>query len=183
MKNSAILSKKLKKIKLLLFDVDGVLTDGKIYLIGETEEMKAFYCKDFPRIAAALRSGLKVLLFTGRKTPAVARRAKELNADIIFKRELKEQNIALYDELKKRYNVNANQVMYTGDDWNDLHLMSQAGVAVTPQNGSAENKKIAHIVTKVNGGAGVAAEIIETLMKAQGTWNKHRDEYLNELKF
>ncbi len=174
---------RLNKIKLLVFDVDGVLTDGKINLIGENEEMKSFYCKDFPRLTTAMRSGLKIVLFTGRKGSAVIRRAKDLNADIIFKREIKERGVFFYDELKNLYGVTPSEVLYTGDDWNDLYLMKQAGVSVTPGNGSSENKKIAHIITKAKGGEGVAAETVEILMRARGTWDKYKNEYLKELMF
>lgn len=177
------MEKKLEHIKLIIFDVDGVLTDGKIYLPGDSEELKVFYAKDFPRLQAALRSGLKIVFFTGRKGNAVIRRAKEFTIPVIFKRDLKDQRISLYEEIKKRYNIEPESVMYVGDDWNDLYYMKQAGISVTPADGSNENKQIADIITRTNGGHGVAAEIIEKVMKAQKTWDNEVGKYFSELLF
>lgn len=171
------LAEKLKKIKLLVFDVDGVLTDGKIYLsdIGET---KTFYCKDAVRIHIALNSGLKVLLFTARKCAAVERRSKEMNVDLLFKNDLRLSGEKLLDFVKKKFGVKPDEILYAGDDWNDIYLMKQAGVAIAPQNASVENKKVAHIITKARGGEGAIAEIIEILMRVQGTWKKYFENYL-----
>lgn len=175
------LNEKLNKIKMIVFDVDGVLTDGKIYLPGEQEEIKVFYAKDAPRTATALRSGLKIVWLTARKGAAVIRRAKALKVEIIFKQDLKENNISLLETVKDRFNVGPEEILYVGDDWSDLHLMKQVAVAVTPNDGSKENKEIAHIVTEAKGGQGVAAEIIEKVMRAKGTWDKYSQQYLSEL--
>lgn len=168
----------LKAIKVIVFDVDGVLTDGKIYLINDEEELKSFCARDLPRIRAFIGSGGKVILFTGRKVPAVIRRVRELKADILFKGDLKEKKVSLFEELERRYGVRAKEVLYVGDDWNDLAFMKQAGIAVTPENGSPENKEIAHIITQAKGGEGVAAEIIELVMRAQETWVRAIEYYL-----
>jgi len=168
----------LKAIKVIVFDVDGVLTDGKIHLINDETELKSFCARDLPRIRAFIGSGGKVALFTGRKAPAVIRRGRELKADILFKGELKERKVSLFEELERRYEVRAQEVLYVGDDWNDLVFMKQAGIAATPESGSPENKKIAGIITQAKGGEGVAAEIIEMVMRAQGTWERAVEYYL-----
>ncbi|MDO8500041.1 MAG: HAD-IIIA family hydrolase [bacterium] len=176
-----ILEGKLQKIRLIVFDVDGVLTDGRIYLLGESEELKAFSNRDAPRTAVALRSGLKVIWLTARKSAAVERRARELGVTLIYKHDLKSRKLPFLEIMHKRFGVRPNEILYVGDDWSDLHLMKQVGLAVTPSNGSSENKKVAHIITNAPGGDGVAAEIIELVMRAQGTWSRYVGKYLAEL--
>lgn len=173
------LEEKLKKIKIIVSDVDGVLTDGNLYLLGQEEEMKVFFSKDEPRVVRARNSGLKVLLVTGRKCEAVVRRAKEMKVDLMFKQELK--GTKFVDILKEKYAVEPNQIAYIGDDWSDLYLMGQAGVAITPQDGSAENKEMADIITDARGGRGVMAEAVEKIMRAQRTWDKYLEEDIMEL--
>jgi len=159
---------KLKKIKIIVSDVDGVLTDGKLYLLGQEEEIKVFFSKDEPRVVIALKSGLRVLLVTARKCKAVVRRAEEMKVELMYKDELKEKKFL--DVIKEKYGLEAGEIAYIGDDWSDLYLMEQVGVAITPYDGSNENKKVAHIITEAKGGGGVMAEAIEKIMKAQGTW-------------
>lgn len=179
--NKSDVTEKLKKIKLIVSDIDGVLTDGKIYFSGDPEEIKCFNSKDAPRIATALRSGLKMVWLTARRCAAVVRRAGELKVDLVFKQELKEKNLKFLEEMQKRYNVKPEEILYCGDDWSDLFLMKQVGVAVTPADGSAENKEIADIITKAEGGQGVAAEVMEIVMRAKGTWKKYSEQYISEL--
>jgi len=179
---SQALKTKLKKIKLIVSDVDGVLTDGKVYLTGISEELKAFNTRDALRMEIALRSGLKIVWFTGRKCKTVVRRSKEIAGGIklLFKAELYKKNINFLDMMVKEYNIKPIEILYIGDDWNDLYIMKQVGVAVTPHNGSAENKKIAHIITRVNGGNGVMAEVLEIIMREKGTWKKYTKEYISK---
>lgn len=174
---------KLKKVSLIVFDVDGVLTDGRLYYSGDENEAKSFYAKDAPRIAIALKSGLKIVWVTARASIGVMRRSSELKVDLISKQELKRAGKSFLDMLQERYGSFRDQILYVGDDWSDLYLMQQAGVAVTPVDGSSENKKIAALVTKAHGGYGVAAEVIESVMRAQGTWEKSVKAYLKELTY
>lgn len=185
MKLSRSLIKKLKKIKLIASDVDGVLTDGKIYLGGDSEEIKSFCARDALPMEMAMRSGLKIVWFTGRKCAAVIRRSKEIDGDVklLFKGDLYKQKVNLLDLLASEFKVNASEVLYVGDDWNDLFIMGQVGLSATPQDGSAENKKVADIITKTNGGDGVMAEIVEMIMRAQGTWFKSIREYSSNFLF
>src|SRR3989344_5493513 len=134
---------KLKRVKLIVSDVDGVLTDGKIYLDGSTEESKAFSAKDAIPMEMAMRSGLKIVWFTGRKCQAVIRRSQEITGvKLIFKGDLYWRRQNLFSQLIKVYKIKPAEILYIGDDLNDLFFMRQAGVAVTPQNGSVENKKV-----------------------------------------
>ncbi len=177
-----IASNNLRKIKVVVSDVDGVLTDGKIYLSGSSEEMKAFCTRDALRMEAAMRSGLKIVWFTGRKCRAVIKRSTEIQGGIylLFKAELFEKKINLLDLLVKKYSVKPEEILYIGDDWNDLNIMINVGVSVTPRDGSYENKNIATIITKAKGGEGVMAEVLERVMKAKGTWNKYVKSYVSE---
>lgn len=178
MKISSALTKKLKSVKLIISDVDGVLTEDKIYLPGDGEEIKVFNPKDALRIEAAQRSGLKIIWITGRKARATIKRSRELNVPLIFKQDVAKSKTPLLDTLKKKYHVNPKEMLYIGDDWGDLFLMKRVGVSATPKNGSPENKAIAHIVSSRNGGDGVAAEIIEIVMRTNGTWEKYIKEYV-----
>lgn len=179
------LLKKLKKIKLIVSDVDGVLTDGKIYLNGGPEELKSFCTKDALPMEMAMRSGIKIIWFTGRKCDAVIKRSKEIDGDInlLFKGDLYKQKVNLLDMLYHKFKVEAFEILYIGDDWNDLFIMRQVGVSVTPKNGSAENKRVADIITKVIGGYGVMAEIVEIVMRAKGTWAKFIKGYAADFLF
>ncbi len=172
----------LKKIRVIVSDVDGVLTDGVIRLVGD-DELKAFCGKDAPRIASWLRAGGKMTLFTARKCTAVERRAQELKIDLLYKPDLKESKRDLFDVVREKYDASPEEILYMGDDWSDLHYQKRCGVAVVPADGSDENKKLAHIVTKALGGQGVAAEAIELVMRAQGTWDTHVEKYLAELTY
>src|SRR3989344_7780448 len=133
---------------------------------------------------AAMKSGLKIVWFTGRKCAAVIRRSKEVTGvRLIFKAELCEQKIDFFEFMKKEYDASPENIMYIGDDWCDLHIMKQVGVAVAPEDGSSENKKIAHIITRSKGGCGVVAEAIEILMTSQGTWRKYVEWYASNFAF
>lgn len=178
MKISPALAKKLRGVKLIVSDVDGVLTEDKIYLPGEGEEIKAFNAKDALRIETAQRSGLKVVLVTGRRAKATVRRSKELNVPLIFKQDIAKLKTPFLDVLKRKYRANPKEILYIGDDWGDLFLMKRVGVSATPKNGSPENKAIAHIVSSRNGGEGVVAEVIEMVMRTNGTWEKYTQEYI-----
>src|SRR3989344_4207826 len=177
------LEDKLKKVRLIVSDVDGVLTDGKIYLSEGCGEIKVFSAKDAIRIEVAVKSGIKMLLITARKGPGVMRRAEELGADIVFKQDLQQENLSLLTEVKRKFNIEPEEILYVGDDWNDLYSMKQVGVSATPANGSSENREIADIVTEEQGGEGVVSELVEKVMRAQGTWEQYSKEYLSKLMY
>ena len=165
-KSTISIKNKLKKIRLIVSDVDGVLTDGMIRLVGD-EEMKVFNGKDAMRIDMLIRSGIPLVWVTGRKCKAVIERSKELNVHLIFKKDLHDKKISLVKELNKIFGTSQEEALYIGDDWGDLFLMKQFGLSATPRNGSKENKKIADIITDAEGGNGVMAELIEKVMRWQ----------------
>ncbi len=168
----------LKNIKFIISDVDGVLTDGRIHILG-TEEMKSFSIRDASPMEIARRSGLRFLFVTSRKSAAVIKRAEELKTDIAFKTEIKNAGGDLPEYVKEKYGVSPEEILYVGDDWSDLYAMTLFGVSATPANGTPENKAIANITTDAKGGEGVLRELIEKIMKAQGTWEKYLSDYQN----
>ncbi len=172
------LKARLKKIKCIVCDVDGVLTKGDICLDVNGDELKTFCAKDAPRIKAAQENGIKIIFFTGRKNPATEHRAKELKVDLYYKKDLKEKAESLLEKLKELYNVEQDEIAYIGDDWNDLYYMIHAAVAVAPADATYENKKVPNvIVTKAKGGQGVVSEFIIQVLEAQGVLQKTVESY------
>src|SRR3989344_7358671 len=127
MSRTSILKRKLKKIRVIVSDVDGVLTDGRIYLLENGDELKSFNAKDGSRVELALVSGIRILLVTSRKSGAVIRRAKEMNVSLVFKRDLKKSGKDLFQFLGEKFRVDSSEVLYVGDDWSDLYFMKNAG--------------------------------------------------------
>ncbi|MBI4160532.1 MAG: HAD hydrolase family protein [Candidatus Yanofskybacteria bacterium] len=170
-------NKKINGIELIVSDVDGVLTDGKIYLDAEGREFKIFNARDAFRVEIWLRAGKKMVWFTGRKSAGVIKRAGDLGVGLLFKQDIQGDLLAYIQE---KYNVVPDKIMYLGDDWSDLYYMNRVGCAAAPASASGENKKIADLVTKAKGGDGVLAEVIEFIMRAQGIWKKEVDAYLEK---
>lgn len=166
---SPTLKEKLKRIKLVVFDVDGTLTDGKITMTLNGEEGKIFSSRDGIRMSLAARAGIVLCLFTGRKSKTVEKRGKNTDVSAIwYKNEIKGD---LFRLIKSKFAVSPDEVLYAGDDLIDLGFMKRAGVAVAPSDGAWEVRNIASYVTEAKGGDGVAAEILEMLLKVQGKWD------------
>jgi 3-deoxy-D-manno-octulosonate 8-phosphate phosphatase (KDO 8-P phosphatase) len=166
-KRSVLLSK-LKKIKILLMDVDGVLTDGGIILGNNGQEFKIYDVQDGLGITLARLGGLKVGFLTGRTSEVVDRRAKELHVDICYQG-ASDKLEGLLDILE-RYDLPAQVVCYIGDDVLDMGVLRHVGVAVVVTNGRPEVKRIADYVTKSSGGKGAIRETVEMILKAQKKW-------------
>ena len=158
------------RIKLLLMDVDGVLTDGRILYSSDGVEIEAFHIRDGVGLRAAHRAGLLTALLTGRVSPAVARRAKELDISEIHKGI--PDKVEIYETLLRRYNLTDEAVAYIGDDLNDLPLLARAGLAAAPADAADEVKARVAYVTARGGGRGAVREVIELILKAQGKWEE-----------
>jgi 3-deoxy-D-manno-octulosonate 8-phosphate phosphatase (KDO 8-P phosphatase) len=151
----------------LLCDVDGVLTDGRLYY-GAGEPLVAFDIKDGWAMKAARRAGLRVGILTGRHTPAVAARAADLGLDAtILGRE--DKGVAL-DEFLAQAGCTAAAVAYIGDDLLDLPILRRAGLALCPADAAAEVRAVAHRVLSRPGGRGAVREAIEAILTARGAW-------------
>lgn len=160
----------LKKIKLLVLDVDGVLTDCKLYIGGEGEVMKAFYGLDGLGISIALRNGLEVAIITGRDSKIVPCRCGELGIKRYYLK-IKDKTEKL-NELMQELHLTKDEVAYMGDDLNDLAPMGSVGCKLAPFNAVAEIKAMADYVTAAEGGKGAVREVIEKILQAQNKWEK-----------
>ena len=161
-----------RKVRLLLMDVDGVLTDGTVYLQsfpGEIAlEMKAFHSQDGAGLKLARIAGLRTGIITGRESAATARRAQENGMEFIYQG--RDEKGAPYEEILRLARVSDAEVAYIGDDLPDLPVLQRVGLAVAVANAVPEVKSVAHLVTKRQGGEAAVREVIEFILKAQGKW-------------
>jgi 3-deoxy-D-manno-octulosonate 8-phosphate phosphatase (KDO 8-P phosphatase) len=180
-----------RKIKLLLFDVDGVLTDGKLFFIpnaGQASqshpelsaqgsiEFKGFHAHDGVAISLARVGGLRTGLITKRFSETVALRARDLKLE--FVRQGIQNKRAAFEEIAKEAGLGLQQAAFVGDDVVDLPAMRAGGLAVAVKNARAEVKKEAHYVTPHAGGEGALRDAVEFILEAQGKWKKAVDDYL-----
>lgn len=152
-------------IRLLLLDVDGVLTDGTLLYSGQNEESKAFHTQDGFGIRLLREAGIDVGVITARSSAVVARRAEELKMRFIYqgvpgKREA-------FREILRLSGLRPYEIAYMGDDWLDLVLLQQVGLAVAPANAVVEVKRVVHLVTERQGGHGAVREACDLLLAAR----------------
>ena len=157
----------LRGIRLLLCDVDGVLTDASVF-IGGAAEVKRFDIQDGLGLVMLRRAGLKVGWISSRPSAATMRRAKELRID--FLREGKGSKVRAVERLFAQSGFSWDEVCYVGDDLFDLGAMQRAGVAVAVANAVAEVLAVADYITRARGGHGAVREVVELILKAQGKW-------------
>ena len=165
---SSELQQRAARIKLLLMDCDGVLTDGRIWLFENGEEQKGFHTRDGLGIDLWHRAGLTSGIISGRESSAVERRARALGMTYIWQGcEDKER---VFAETLAQAGVTNAEVAYIGDDLNDIPLMLRSGLGVAVADASLETRLQAHYVTNLAGGYGAVREVIELILKAQGRW-------------
>jgi 3-deoxy-D-manno-octulosonate 8-phosphate phosphatase (KDO 8-P phosphatase) len=165
--------KRAKKIRLLLMDVDGTLTDGRVYLMsvagaGAAAELKVFNAHDGAGVKLAHLMGIKTGLITGRNSMATAQRAHEMSMDFVYQGRAKKAEA--YLEIQQQAGVTDEETAYMGDDLPDLPLLERAGLAIATANAVPEAKMAADYVTHRGGGDGAVREIVELILKAQGKW-------------
>ena len=166
----AALNRKLQKIRMLLLDVDGVLTDGSIYLGSDNSEYKKFNVQDGMGIMLIRSGGLKVGVITARKSEVVEIRARELQVDVLCQ-DVKNK-LDVYLDILKTHDLSDEHVCFMGDDVQDCAVMNRAGLAIAVSNARDEIKKMADIVTANKGGDGAVREAIELILKSQNKWKK-----------
>lgn len=149
-------------IKMIVFDVDGTLTDGKIYMGENGEIMKAFNCHDAVGIRKLKENNILSAIITGRESSIVINRAKEMNIDIIYQN-VQDKKSKLKEILIKK-NIDHNDVMFVGDDINDLECLKFCGYSCCPNDAVSEVKELCNFVSKYNGGEGVAREIVDLVL-------------------
>ena len=168
-----------EKIKLLLMDVDGVWTDGRLFYVpglhGEMVESKAMNTQDGMGLRWAHKAGIQTGVISGRESPAVTHRAEMLGVTYIYQNYL--EKIPPYEEICAKAGVTDEQVAYMGDDLTDLPLMRRAGLGVAVSNARDEVCSQADYVTFALGGNGAIREVIELLMKTQGSWDLILEKY------
>ena len=162
-----------RKIKLFLMDIDGTLTDGGVCLIsmpddGGIAEMKVFNSLDGLGLKLAHELGIRTGFITGRKSPAVAQRAKESHVDYVHLGQ--STKMAAYEDCQQQAGVTDEETAYMGDDLPDMPVAARSGLAIAVANAAPELKAISHYVTTLGGGKGSAREVVELILKAQGRW-------------
>ena len=170
----------LDAIDFLVLDVDGVLTDGRIVYDSRGGEIKCFNSLDGQGIRYWLRAGHEAAILTGRSSPAIRQRAKELGIQAIY--EDATDKWPVFEKMLKRFKRTADRVCYVGDDLVDIPSMSHAGLAVAVANAVDEVKRVAHYVTRRPGGSGAVREAVELVLRYQGRWPALMDRYEQQLR-
>lgn len=159
---------RLKKIRLLLLDVDGVMTDGRIIFDSNGVESKFFNVKDGHGIKMLQRAGIEVGIISGRESKVVANRAAELGIERVFQKSL--DKLSPYLKILADSGLTDDEVAFIGDDLIDIPVLRRVGFAAAPADAIAEVIPYVHLVTKNSGGWGAVREISDLLLKAQGRW-------------
>ena len=158
------------KIEMLVLDVDGVLTDGRIVYADRGEEIKAFHVRDGSGLKLWLALGKAAGIITGRKSPIVARRAADLGITAVVQGA--DAKLPAFKKMLDARNLQAEQVAYVGDDLPDLPVLRYCGLAVAVADACAEARAAAHYVTVAPGGRGAVRETIELVLRSQGRWQE-----------
>lgn len=161
---------KARKIRMLLLDVDGVMTDGGILLGPDFTESKRFHVHDGMGIALAKAAGMLIGILTGRDSEAVRRRARELEIDEVQQGAIDKEKG--YEAILKKYGLNDEEIAYMGDDLLDIPILRRAGLSICVANGVEEAKKVSHYVTKKKGGEGAIREAVEKILTGKGKKKK-----------
>jgi 3-deoxy-D-manno-octulosonate 8-phosphate phosphatase (KDO 8-P phosphatase) len=166
---------KLKNIKLLLLDVDGVLTDGKIVYTDSGEQIKAFDVKDGHGLKLLMRSGAEVVLITGRESKVVLHRARDLGIQEVYQKVT--NKIEIYEKILKEKNLEDIHVGFVGDDLIDIPVLKRVGFSAAVEDAIPEVKEIVDYVTSKKGGEGAVREVCELLLKSQDKWEELTERY------
>ena len=168
----------MENIKILVLDVDGTLTDGKLYMDDKDNALKAFNVRDGFAIVNWLKLGGEVAIITGKSSNIVERRAKELGIKYVVQgSKNKTQDLK---KILERLNLSFENVAYMGDDLNDIGLMKKIALPACPRDAVLEVLEICKFISNKNGGEGAVRDLLEHIMKANGMWKKVLDRYLTE---
>lgn len=164
------------RVRLVLMDCDGVLTDGRITLVEDGDEEKSFHTRDGHGIVLLHRAGLRSGIISGRTSRLVVARASDLGMH--FVRQGTWEKTKDFAEVIAEAGVSAEEVCYIGDDVTDIPLMRRSGLAAAVADATAETRAAAHYVTRLAGGFGAVREVCELVLKAQGKWDELMERYL-----
>ena len=154
---------------MILMDVDGVMTDGKIYFTSSGDEIKAFDIQDGMGITLASKAGLKTGIITSRSSKMVERRAKELKYDVVLQGE--SDKLSQYEKIKSQFNYTDDEFCYIGDDIPDIPILKKVGFSVAVANARDELKQFCDYVTKRDGGHSAVREVIDKILMSQGKFS------------
>jgi 3-deoxy-D-manno-octulosonate 8-phosphate phosphatase (KDO 8-P phosphatase) len=166
----AALARRCGALKLVLSDVDGVLTDGSLLFLSDGREGHSFNVRDGLAVALAHRAGLRTGLLSGRASESVARRASELGMSVV--RQGVTDKGAAFGEILAEQRLSGREVAYLGDDVNDLPVMTQAGLSAAPADAAFEVRAAAFMVLSASGGRGCLREFVEAILRARGEWDR-----------
>lgn len=170
------IEEKAKKIKLLLLDVDGVLTDNRLIYGDDGQEYKAFNTRDGHAMVLIQKSGIDIGIITGRTSKLVAKRMQDLTVKHLYQGV--PDKLPTFEKLMQELNIELDQVAYMGDDILDLPILRRVGLASCPKDSDSEVLSRVDFVSQFNGGRGAVRELCEFIMKTQGSWQTHLDFYL-----
>ncbi|MBU2698990.1 3-deoxy-D-manno-octulosonate 8-phosphate phosphatase (KDO 8-P phosphatase) [Sporomusaceae bacterium BoRhaA] len=168
LKTSLSLEERAQSVRMIVFDVDGVLTDGQMFFSRDGEALKAFHVRDGLAISLAQRAGLGVAIITARQSEMVRLRGAELKIGDIYQGS--PDKVVSMQALIEKHQLDLSQICYIGDDLNDLPLLINVGLACTVANGAEEVQAVSHFVADKPGGQGAVRQIIEMILKSQGKW-------------
>lgn len=174
---NADVTTRAQRIKLLLMDCDGVLTDGRLWLTADGDEQKTFHARDGQGISLLHRAGLRTGIITGRTSSAVDRRAQDLK--MAYVRQYAKDKIKALEEIIADAGVTTDECAYIGDDVGDIPVMHRVGFAAAVADAVEETKQAAHYVTSLNGGQGAVRELCDLILKAQGRWDELIDRFFS----
>jgi 3-deoxy-D-manno-octulosonate 8-phosphate phosphatase (KDO 8-P phosphatase) len=175
-RSEAEIKERAARIKLLILDVDGVLTNGGLIIHHDGEESKIFSVRDGLAIRLLQRGGIEVALLTGRTSRVVARRAEELGIELVAQGSL--NKLAGYEEMLRRRLLSEPDVAYVGDDLVDIPVLKRVGLAVAVADAATAVHSYCHLSTSSLGGRGAVREVCELLLQAQGKWEEVTGVYL-----
>lgn len=170
------LQDKVKRLKLLILDVDGVLTDGRLFFDDHGKEYKCFHARDGHGIKLLRQSGVEVAVISGRKSNSVALRMQNLGVELVYQGH--ENKRAAFAEILQILNLQPEQVAHVGDDVLDLPVMTQVGFAVAVADANFAVKLRADWCTQTSGGLGAVREVCDLIMQVQGTFEAMLQNYL-----
>ena len=169
------IKEKLKKIKLLILDVDGVMTDGGIIMDSEGRELKKFNVRDGHGIKVLQRYGIKVAILTGRQSKVVEYRAKDLDIKDVYQKVFNKKEV--FEKILKKHKVSADEAAYMGDDIIDIPVLKRVGFSAAVADAVDVVKKSVDYITKNTGGHGAVRELCEMILQAQGKWQEVAAKY------
>lgn len=162
------LQAKLKKISTFIFDIDGVLTDGRVIIMPDGEQLRRMNIKDGYALQYAVKKGYHIAIISGGKSESVRHRLNDLGVTDVHL--ACKNKIKVFNDLKEKHQLKTENILYMGDDIPDYNVMQKVGFAACPNDAAIEIKSISHFISPINGGAGCVREIIEKVLRLQDKW-------------